>query len=564
MMPDLVIAMKLGFLFWIACTIWTGGAFAAFSSEWEKEVMEAWSKEPGCVQGLAKLQSKSAFCAAGVAVINLQSESYTVDYHIIKANSSHGEAKPFNQRALYEIASNTKVLAAVLLQRLVDLNQLSMQDTVGQFLDCISDGRPVHSVTLYELATHTSGLPAVPNNLRKEINPYTKYSKDDLCSCLNNITKLPRRHKFTYSNLAFGLLGYLLGLSQNKTFETLLTENVLRPLDMDNTKVHLSETEWNGGTVPGVNLQTGESPVWRRQEYGILQANGALHSTLEDMSRFLAAALKAELGANEGILGSLRRTFKKVQWSCPCYTDHCEGEPCVGNQPTFLRGIGAMGWQSYTHLSRSGWVNAGDSEGYSSFMAMLSPSGRAAVGFDNCGGCGAEGLLGSAIQRAVKILVSGRPASLTCMNAKNSILELLAGTYNTLKSLAGLYLGSGPRKTLELSQNGFSPFSWQVKITSNGGSVVESSACLVEVDNRGLEHHAALFGLKLHSPVGSPGLGSSDNRPLATVDQNRIILWKEPSSTGASVPEVVLSDEGMNTYFVRSHCRWFGCIVSGR
>ena len=72
------------------------------------------------------------------------------------------------------------------------------------------------SITLLSLATHTSGLPRVPENMmplvsKHPLNPYAYYTHQDLLEYLGNYSSPPPPPgpaAFEYSNLGAGLLGY--------------------------------------------------------------------------------------------------------------------------------------------------------------------------------------------------------------------------------------------------------------------------------------------------------------------------------------------------------------------
>src|SRR6185436_7897530 len=85
---------------------------------------------------------------------------------------------------------------------------------VGRELD-ETDAPRARSIRLVELATHTSGLPRLPGNLRPKdaANPYADYGSAALYEFLAEFA-LPARADPTpvYSNLGFGLLGHALAL----------------------------------------------------------------------------------------------------------------------------------------------------------------------------------------------------------------------------------------------------------------------------------------------------------------------------------------------------------------
>ena len=77
---------------------------------------------------------------------------------------------------------------------------------------------PTHGgkqITLRHLATHTSGLPGIPDNLdpQRADNPYADYTVEKMYAFLSGyqLTRDPGA-KSEYSNLGMGLLGHAIEL----------------------------------------------------------------------------------------------------------------------------------------------------------------------------------------------------------------------------------------------------------------------------------------------------------------------------------------------------------------
>ena len=79
-----------------------------------------------------------------------------------------GQCTSPDGRTLYEIGSITKVFTTTLLATLVVEKGLALQQPVREFLPEAPALPP--SITLQSLATHTSGLPRLPDNIW-EIEP---------------------------------------------------------------------------------------------------------------------------------------------------------------------------------------------------------------------------------------------------------------------------------------------------------------------------------------------------------------------------------------------------------
>jgi CubicO group peptidase (beta-lactamase class C family) len=199
-------------------------------------------------------------------------------------------------QTVFEIGSITKLFTVNLLTELMLAGRVRLMDPVGKFLPP-SVQVPTyhgHEITLFHLATHTSSLPRLPNNLwptvKDQQNPYANYTVDDLYRFLNGY-RLRRMvgSKIAYSNLGMGLLGHILALVDGRPYEQAVVERLCRPLGMADTTTTLSPDQRqrlahghdeSGKPVSGWDLPT-------------LPGAGAFHSTAGDMLRYLEANLGA-------------------------------------------------------------------------------------------------------------------------------------------------------------------------------------------------------------------------------------------------------------------------------
>jgi serine-type D-Ala-D-Ala carboxypeptidase/endopeptidase len=206
--------------------------------------------------------------------------------------SAKDDARPLNGDTVFEIGSITKVFTALLLADMAQRGEVKIDDPVSKYLPegVKAPQRNGKEITLAELATHTSGLPRMPNNfLPKDFtNPYADYSADKLYAFLASY-QLPRDpgEKWEYSNLAAGLLGHLLSLRAGKDYETLIMSRVITPLGMTSTRITLTP-DMKERMAAGYNASLQPTRTW---DFGALAAAGALRSTANDLLTFLAANL---------------------------------------------------------------------------------------------------------------------------------------------------------------------------------------------------------------------------------------------------------------------------------
>lgn len=138
-------------------------------------------------------------------------------------------------RHRFEIGSITKAFVGVLLAEAVRRRELRLDDAVEDLL-----GQPLRdsagqALRYVDIATHRSGLPRLPANLRpaRVADPYADFSDDALREALRLFRPLRRRDElFEYSNFGFGLLGWLLARRAGLPWATLVQTRLADPLGL--------------------------------------------------------------------------------------------------------------------------------------------------------------------------------------------------------------------------------------------------------------------------------------------------------------------------------------------
>jgi serine-type D-Ala-D-Ala carboxypeptidase/endopeptidase len=191
---------------------------------------------------------------------------------------------------VYEIGSVTKVFTTLVLADMVGRGEVALSDPASKFLpkNVSVPSRDGREITLLDLATHTSALPRLPDNLAPAdgLNPYADYSVEHMYDALSKC-KLTRAigEKYEYSNFGMGLLGHILALKAGKDFKTLVAERITKPLGMANTAIELT-TEMKSRLATAHNEMREEDRNW---DFLSLAGAGALRSTVGDMVKFVEA-----------------------------------------------------------------------------------------------------------------------------------------------------------------------------------------------------------------------------------------------------------------------------------
>jgi CubicO group peptidase (beta-lactamase class C family) len=211
---------------------------------------------------------------------------------ILTAGKADHGSLPLDGNTLFEIGSITKTFTGALLADAVRRGEVKLDDPVQKFLPASvtipsKDGK---IITLYDLATVSSGLPGMPNNFapKDRTNPYADYTVEQMYQFLNGytLTRLPGE-KYEYSNLGMGLLGHALALRARKSYYDLLAERILKPLGMNDTWILLTPA-LEARMATGHAQKGNPVSVW---DIPTLAGAGALRSSVNDMFKYLAANL---------------------------------------------------------------------------------------------------------------------------------------------------------------------------------------------------------------------------------------------------------------------------------
>lgn len=198
--------------------------------------------------------------------------------------------QPFDGNTVFEIGSITKTFTAAILADMVKKGEVALDDPVEKFLPSgtVIPSKDAKKITLLDLSTQSSGLPRMPTNFTPKDgnNPYADYTVQQMYDFLKSY-QLPRGvgEKYEYSNLGVGLLGHALSLRAGKSYEELVTERVLKPLKMNDTRITLNAS-LQKRLAPGHGI---DGKVVANWDLPTFAGAGALRSTVNDMLSYIRA-----------------------------------------------------------------------------------------------------------------------------------------------------------------------------------------------------------------------------------------------------------------------------------
>ncbi|GLQ12167.1 penicillin-binding protein [Devosia yakushimensis] len=211
------------------------------------------------------------------------------DITFVSSGKLAGDGAAVDEHSIFEIGSLTKLFTNLLLAQMVLEGRMDLDKPVADYLprDTELPGFDGQAMTLFDLATHSAGLPPIPPELSlgDPANPYAAYGADNLAAFLAAY-ELPRApgDTFQYSNIGIALLGQAISHVAAKPYADLVAERILTPLGMSETTLQpVDEARFaSGHDAAGTAV-----PHW---DFDVFAPAGAYRSTAEDMAKFIAAA----------------------------------------------------------------------------------------------------------------------------------------------------------------------------------------------------------------------------------------------------------------------------------
>lgn len=271
------------------------------------------------------------------------------DARCVRGFGRVGDAAPTG-RTRYEIGSVTKVFTGLLLADAVARGVVALDDPAQGLLPAGAslpqfEDQPIR---LWHLATHTSGLPRLPDMKGSDArDPYAHFDDERLFAALGaaRVRRAPGE-KYVYSNLGVGLLGRALAHKLGAaSFDALLRERVLAPLGLQATGCALP------ADAPPRTVDGDDEQPWRLAS---LAGAGGLRSDVDDLLTFL----RAQWAPPESLRAAVELALQKRHDG--------QGGIALG-----------LGW----HIARDGStrVHSGGTGGYRAFVAVAPTAQRAVV-----------------------------------------------------------------------------------------------------------------------------------------------------------------------------------------
>jgi len=282
------------------------------------------------------------------------------------------------RNTVYRIGSITKPFTAVMLMQLEQAGKIRLADPVEKYFPEIRQvgGMPrgASPPTVLQLATMTSGLAREP---REEgpfwTGPVSTWEQTLISALPHTSYAYMPGTRFLYSNIGYAILGAALGRAAGVPYTTWERTHVLEPLGMTRTRFEIDPsiaadvaTGYDAGRDGSIDSLTAAKEG--RDGRGYKVPNGAIFTTVDDMSRFVAL----ELGHGPASVLPAERLDSAFEGVVASSADLGLG---------YGLGFMAMRREAFTFTGHSGGV-----AGYAAFMYFSRPAQVGVVLFRNVTG----------------------------------------------------------------------------------------------------------------------------------------------------------------------------------
>lgn len=187
----------------------------------------------------------------------------------------------------WPLRSVTKSYTVTLLLQLVDQGKVSLDDTIDQWIEGVPNG---DQVTLRQLADMSSGLPeyTTPGWIKDYVaDPQRVFTPQELIDyALAEPAQFPPGARKVYTNTNTVMLGEVVAQEHGQPFEQVISEQILQPLGLGQTRYETAVDDWPGPHPTGYQPDEDGQLQAADNNFTTLAAAGAMTSTLADMCRW--------------------------------------------------------------------------------------------------------------------------------------------------------------------------------------------------------------------------------------------------------------------------------------
>ena len=227
------------------------------------------------------------------------------DRNGLLATRSYGYADlaartPVTPETWFQHGSIGKSFSAIVALQLAEAGVIDLHDPVTRYLPWFAVGGGHAPITLHHLLTHTSGLPA-----GTDFSPDQRYET----WALREVEATAPGSRTRYSNAGYRVLGLVLEAVTDQSYEAMVTQRILQPLGMHDTRAVIDNAMRHRQAV-AYNEFFNDRP-WR-PEHGFApapwfetnSADGCIAGTAGDLATYLRMLLNGGVGPHGRLLSA--------------------------------------------------------------------------------------------------------------------------------------------------------------------------------------------------------------------------------------------------------------------
>lgn len=263
-----------------------------------------------------------------------------------------GTEEKVDENTIFQLASVTKTFTAASVASMVDRGKVGLDEQVVKIIPdfALHDPYPTRYATPRDLLAHRSGLPAFTGDLfdhlgytRKEVIKRVRYI-EPACSF---------REEANYSNVGYFLAGEVAAYTAGSEWEDVVTENLLKSLQMKRTGFTKTLDQQSNVASPHAVVD-GQTKTISNSRQLVLAAAGAMTSTASDMSHYMIMLLEGGRYDGRTVLeeGSVNELFTPAMADKPSFAEL----PPISADTGFDYGLawGIYYWRNHKILEKGG------------------------------------------------------------------------------------------------------------------------------------------------------------------------------------------------------------------
>jgi CubicO group peptidase (beta-lactamase class C family) len=274
-----------------------------------------------------KLMSEGRIPGLSVAIVKEGETIYSEGFGARNVK----ENLPATPDSLYGIGSVTKSFVALAILQLVEKGKLSLGDSVSSYVP-LEIGLQDKPVTVHSLLTHSSGIPSLGTStiaLKRGVGmdvwiPWAgvKDFYRHVNGAVDEIAASPGE-RFFYLNAGYRMLGHIIQEVSGTRFDTYITENILRPLEMERSTLSKAEYLEDPDRMTPYKRDEDGKPVATEfpypnvddnPEFSFIAAAGGIISSVKELVNYLTMNINGgTFGGVELLPHELMEMMHKIQ-----------------------------------------------------------------------------------------------------------------------------------------------------------------------------------------------------------------------------------------------------------